>query len=260
MFARKAVSQLSKNSLIDAVAVAGSWTTNEIDEYSDIDFIILTRHDITDNISNMIDTAQSIEGFISGFRGDHVGEPRLLICLYDDPLLHVDFKFITKSDISRSIEIPVILWERDGIYTRNLEETTICWPNPDYQWIEDRFWTWIHYGAGKIARGEYFEASWHLMFMINCVIGPLYYRKHNLDSRSLRKLEKILSEQESAEIISLIPAHDKASLIRSLFNIMEIYEKLAEKLFDRNVIPNKKAQAAVKKYCGEKLRGEGYAK
>ncbi|MER7057532.1 MULTISPECIES: hypothetical protein [unclassified Streptomyces] len=30
---------------------------------------------------------------------------------------------------------------------------------PDLQWIEDRFWIWVHYGATKLGRGELFEVN-----------------------------------------------------------------------------------------------------
>jgi hypothetical protein len=35
-------------------------------------------------------------------------------------------------------------------------------PEPDLQWIEDRFWVWVHYGATKIGRGSSSEptTSW----------------------------------------------------------------------------------------------------
>jgi hypothetical protein len=34
----------------------------------------------------------------SAFSGEHVGEPRALICLYGPPLLPVDLKFVSLSD------------------------------------------------------------------------------------------------------------------------------------------------------------------
>lgn len=49
---------------------------------------------------------------LAAFTGEHVGEPRVVICLYDDPLLHVDFKFVTPRELDTRIEDPVVLWER----------------------------------------------------------------------------------------------------------------------------------------------------
>jgi hypothetical protein len=49
---------------------------------------------------------------LAAFTGEHVGEPRLLICLFADPLMHVDLKFISLGQLSSRVEDPVILWER----------------------------------------------------------------------------------------------------------------------------------------------------
>ena len=94
-FANKAKSILSQDENVIGLAVAGSWLTNELDEFSDVDLILITKETISDNKDKMIAYAKSIGNFISGFTGEHVGEPRVLICLYDNPLLHVDIKFIT---------------------------------------------------------------------------------------------------------------------------------------------------------------------
>ena len=45
--------------------------------------------------------------------GEHVGEPRLLICLYDSPLLHVDLKFMSIADIEKRVDEPVGAYLRD---------------------------------------------------------------------------------------------------------------------------------------------------
>jgi hypothetical protein len=95
---------------------------------------------------------------LSAFTGEHVGEPRLLICLYDNPLLHVDIKFVTLEEFGTRVETPVILFDRNSQLKQVINQTTAIFPYPDFQWIEDRFWTWVHYAALKIGRGEYFEA------------------------------------------------------------------------------------------------------
>ena len=39
--------------------------------------------------------AGTLGHLLHAFTGEHVGEPRLLICLFGPELLHVDLKFIT---------------------------------------------------------------------------------------------------------------------------------------------------------------------
>jgi len=62
---------------------------------------------------------------------------------------------------------------------------------PDRQWIEDRFWVWVHYGAAKLGRGELFECLDTLAAMRAMVFGPLiaYARGHR--AAGVRRLEQI---------------------------------------------------------------------
>lgn len=66
----------------------------------------------------------------------------MLICLYDNPLLHVDIKFVTLEEFRKRIETPVILLDTNEQLKTVLEQTELKFPYPDHQWIEDRFWIW----------------------------------------------------------------------------------------------------------------------
>ena len=60
--------------------------------------------------------------------GEHVGEPRLLICLYDSPLLHVDLKFMSIADIEKRVDEPVVLWERDNRLSQSFASSIGVYP------------------------------------------------------------------------------------------------------------------------------------
>ena len=105
------------------LALGGSWITKEIDEFSDLDFIIFTNNTIAPNKSEMTKYAEKFGDLLTGFTGEHVGERRLLICLYDNPLLHVDFKFLTPDEFYERIEDPILLWEKDNILSDIISNT-----------------------------------------------------------------------------------------------------------------------------------------
>ncbi|NRS94850.1 hypothetical protein DFH40_002566 [Clostridium beijerinckii] len=46
-------------------------------------------------MNERIKIAESLGTLLSAFTGEHVGEPRLLICLCEPELLHVDLKFVS---------------------------------------------------------------------------------------------------------------------------------------------------------------------
>ena len=132
------------------------------------------------------------------FIGEHVGEARLLIALYGPPLLHVDLKVIEVADLAARVEDGVVLWERDGAVSTALAESRARWPMPDPQWIEDRFWVWIHYAAAKLARGEYFECLDVLAYLRGVVLGPLIAVEHGQRPQGVRRIERYAPERARA--------------------------------------------------------------
>ncbi|HVF81109.1 MAG TPA: nucleotidyltransferase domain-containing protein, partial [Flavisolibacter sp.] len=153
-FADRVIEIIKQDKATIGLAVAGSWLTNEMDEFSDLDLIVVTREKISNDESRMREYASRLGNFLTGFTGEHVGEPRLLICLYDDPLLHVDLKFLTLDEFEQSSETPVILFDTDNQLHSVLKQTKPEIRYADYQWMEDRFWVWVHYALLKIGRGE----------------------------------------------------------------------------------------------------------
>jgi len=157
------------------LAVGGSFLTNAMDEFSDLDLVIATEPEAQDEVlADRKAIAASLGSLLAAFTGEHVGEPRLLVCLYDGtPPLHVDLKFVALPDAAQRIEDPAVVWEREGRMTRALAAGVARYPTPDRQWIEDRFWVWIHYVAAKIGRGEVFEALDGLALLRGRALGPL---------------------------------------------------------------------------------------
>ncbi len=119
-FADKAKTILEPDDNVIGLAVAGSWLTNEIDEFSDLDLILVTKQKISNDKNLMLDYAKRLGNFLSGFTGEHVGEPTVLICLYDKPLLHVDIKFVTLDEFHSRIETPILLIDKNGQLERQL--------------------------------------------------------------------------------------------------------------------------------------------
>ncbi|MEE6188001.1 nucleotidyltransferase domain-containing protein [Niabella digestorum] len=247
-FANKAKKILQQDDNVIGVAVSGSWLTNEIDEFSDLDLIIVTHQRISDHKSKMLDYAKRLGNFLSGFTGEHVGEPRLLICLYDNPLLHVDLKFVTLEEFHLRIETPTILFDRNGLLEKAINDSQAEFPYPDYQWIEDRFWTWIHYALLKIGRGEYFEAYDFMGFLRMVVLGPLLHIKNGNLPRGVRKIESQIEREDLEKLKHTPPAYSKQSLLDSLRNAVALYRQLRVVLFDDTVILHKNTEKKVMDY------------
>ena len=247
------VAELVKNDpTIIGLAVAGSWITNEIDAFSDLDLILVTREKVSDDKSRMLEYAKGFGNFLSGFTGEHVGEPRVLICLYDDPLLHIDIKFLTKEEFRIRIETPIILADAEGELQHILQTSIPNFPYPDYQWIEDRFWIWIHYALLKIGRGELFEALEFISYVRFTVLGPLLHIKNGNLPKGVRKIETQVDPVDLGRLKATIAAYDKQSLMNALEASVETYRYLRQQLFDLDIVQlQTKTEEKVMQYLQE---------
>ncbi|MCJ0743758.1 aminoglycoside 6-adenylyltransferase [Pedobacter montanisoli] len=254
-FAHQVVEVIKDDKNVVGLAVAGSWLTNEIDEFSDLDLILVTEEKISGDKSKMLDYAKSFGHFLSGFTGEHVGEPRVLICLYENPLLHVDIKFVTPEEFGQRIETPVILLDKEERLQSILAQTEAKFPYPDYQWIEDRFWIWVHYALLKIGRGEYIEAFDFFGFLRMLVFGPLLHIKNNNLPRGVRKVETQLSLKDFEQLQATLPTYSKAALLDSLQHSVKLYRQLREELFSSAITLQLETEQRVMAYFQEIKRG-----
>ena len=234
-FVNKALETIKKDVSIIGLAVGGSWLTNEVDEYSDLDLILVTKEKISDDPVKMLKYASSFGTLLSGFTGEHVGEPRLLICLYDNPLLHVDIKFLTLPEFYFRVEDPVILHDTDRQLKDILSKTDAKYPFLDYQWIEDRFWIWMHYATLKIGRGELLEAFDFLSYIRMIVLSPLLQVKNGDLPRGVRKVEMNLATDDLSKLMLTIAKYDRASIIAALEASIKLYRELRQQLFQKEI-------------------------
>lgn len=105
------------------ILAGGSIIHNTMDQFSDLDLILVYDSTFRDDIMmNRLQIASAFGHLLSGFTGEHVGEPRLLICLYNSPILHVDLKFVTIEEVKDGVEKPIVVWQRNSSLTQLLSE------------------------------------------------------------------------------------------------------------------------------------------
>ncbi|MBE2218383.1 MAG: aminoglycoside 6-adenylyltransferase [Ignavibacteria bacterium] len=251
IFAKRITEILEADSTVIGLTVGGSWLANEIDEFSDLDLILVTKEKISGNADKMKAYASGFGKLLSAFTGEHIGDPRVLICLYDEPLLHVDIKFLTIEEFGKRVESPVILLDKGGELRKIIDSTEAKFPRPDFQWIEDRFWIWIHYALLKIGRGEYFESFDFFGSLRSIVLGPLLHMKSNSKPRGVRKLEFISADEDIKMLKATLPAYDRESLLSALNASVSLYRKLRLDLYGDNITFRTEAEERVMKYFDE---------
>ena len=240
-FVNRTIEALESDSRFIGLAIAGSWARDEIDGFSDLDLVIVCADSSVPDPQEMRSFANKLGMVVSSFTGEHVGEPSLLICLYRDPLVHVDLKFSTPSELKKRPYDPVVVWERESAVSDIIAEVQATSPAPNMQWIEDRFWTWVHYGALRMGRREIFELVGFLGFLREQVLGPIALHAAGFPPFGVRKIEQYIPEFVP-RLEKTVPAYDLASCYAALLATIEIYKELRDDL-DENVVPNTSAES-----------------
>lgn len=247
-FLERAVARLKTDPRIVGVAAGGSFVTNSMDEFSDLDLVIAVEPAHQSEIMlERMKLAASLGDLLAAFTGEHVGEPRVLICLYEAPLLHVDLKFVSLDDVTTRVEDPFVLWERDGRLSSALEQGKAEYPSRSAGWTEDRFWIWVHYAATKIARGELFEAIEFLSFLRVTVLGPLALARAGARPTGVRKIET-LAPAFALELQRTLASHNTADCLRALRASIDLYHSLTAA---RSSAERTRVEAAAMEYLAE---------
>ena len=85
-------------------------------------------------------------------------------------------------------------------------------------------WIWIHYAAGRAARGEFFEAIDALGFMRSQVLGPMISSQAGTRQRGLRRIETIEGARDA--LAPTLAAPNRMGLRDALRATAELYREL----------------------------------
>jgi hypothetical protein len=211
---------------IVGVTAGGSAVTGMMDKYSDLDLVMICSDGDGAKVLNDVHELAAAGGpLLAAFSGEHVGEPRLLITLFGPPLVHVDIKVVELADLADRVEDGVVLWDRDGVVRASMAATPAQLPRSDGQWIEDRFWVWIHYGATKIARGELFECLETLTLLRTAALGPLIAAGHGQRPQGVRRIEQYAPELAAA-MEATVGDHSRSGCAAALRAAAELYRRV----------------------------------
>jgi hypothetical protein len=228
-FVSRTIEVTRADSRFVGLMLGGSATTGAMDEFSDLDLVLVCRpaqHAAL--LAELPRLAARLGPLLACFTGEHVGEPRLLIALYGPAPVHVDLKLVADADLDRRVEDGVIVWQRDGALSAALTRVQAVWPHPDPQWIEDRFWIWVHYAATKIGRGELFECLDALAFLRSAVFGPLIAVANGHRPQGARRLERIAPGVVPA-LAATVGDHTAAGCLTAVRAAVDLYREMRDR-------------------------------
>lgn len=223
-FVERVRGEVERDRRLAALLAGGSYIHGGFDDHSDLDFVVVVEEErYSEVMASRHAFAGRVGDLLAAFTGEHVGEPRLLICLYGPPLVHVDLKFVTLPDLDRLVERPAVLFARDPRQVEaRLDAAAVAWPDASPEWFEQRAWIWLHYGATKLARGELFEAIGMLAFFRDQVLGPMLHRRARRPQRGVRRIEA-LGGPCLEQLAGTIPAFDAGSVRGAFMAAVDMY-------------------------------------
>ena len=254
-FLARALPVLQADARLEGLAAGGSFVSGGMDEQSDLDLVVVVQGEHASGVlEHGADLARRLGPLLAAFVGDHVGEPRLLICLYGPPLLHVDLKFVSTEELAPRSDDPRVLWDRRGRVRAALARTHATAPSPHFQWIEDRFWVWVHYLADKITRRELLEVVDGLTFVRSRVLGPLILAGAHAAPYGVRRIEAY-APHEADRLRATVPTPDVASCEAALRATVALYTELRDRVAPPTLVRRAAAERAVRDFLAERNNG-----
>lgn len=159
------------------------------------------------------------------------------ICLYEEPLIGLRLRFVSAMELEEE-SAGEVLWERDGSLSRMRAAPAKDFPSLDLQWMEDRFWVWVHSAALKLSRGELFGSLEILGLLHSRILGPL--------------LKEMKGGTEPSSQSTLEAATIRQS-VQSLKAAARHYLELREMLAPENLRRHRRAEMAAMRFLHEAM-------
>lgn len=256
LFVDRALALVQPDERFAGLAVGGSWCEGRLDAWSDLDLIFVCWPGHQDAILQERQTMAAKLGDLLVCSVSE-NESRLLLCLYDAPLLHVGLKFLNLQAFETRVEDPTVLFERNGALSEILQRTQGAYPAPDLQWVEDHFWIWMHYAILRLGRGEWLELADHLAYVRNQALGSLLLMRHGKPPRRVRRAEQDLPADAFAQLCRTVGHYDREALIAALMATIELYQALREYHATPALRTHSRAEVRVLAFLQEVLAAAG---
>jgi hypothetical protein len=230
------------------LAVGGSFVSGQMDEFSDLDLRVVVDPENWRTVkSRRLQIAEGLGPLDLAFTGEHVGLPDMLICLYGEMPIHVDLHFMTPERLGTLSEDLTILWDRHGKLHEAISASKPSAPTVRRQWLEDRFWAWIHYLTTRAARGELFQALGYLSFVREQVLGPMALQAVGKPPFGVHHIEAFAGSY-AEQMRSTVPGYDRREILEAIAGVAAMYRELRGKLVSENLIRRVKAEEVAVRY------------
>ncbi|MGO9455153.1 MAG: aminoglycoside 6-adenylyltransferase [Candidatus Binataceae bacterium] len=237
----RAVERFAADNRVAGILLGGSLATGTPDFFSDIDLYIVVEDSHYESLFAERDAiVDSIGRVLFRYLGDHMphGDHQVIVW-YEGPV-HTDLIFQKRSETQPHWKWrkSAVLKDSDGSMARlKLASADLSPPAADWEQLRilnQKFWGWVAYTFGKIARGELWEAFDNLPWIRNeallVMLAWVQQAPFEGHRRLERKLDGRLAEMFAATLCSLEPDSLYAALIAEVRIFRELRAELCRRM------------------------------
>jgi hypothetical protein len=244
-FLDRAVSIAEKDSRFTGLALHQE--SDHEHEFTDLELVFLCAPiSFGDCAADLKGLADALGPLLLSYEQEKSDAEREITCLYDEPLRRIDLRLLP-TDGAAMLHNPKVLWERDGALTNELAKYRDQVPPIDLQWMEDRFWLWMHSAATALKEGAVFEALHQMSCLRTRILAPMLLRKQAQPIDALKRLEQAGGEELSS-LRATVPLYDARSCELSLREAAKLYVGLRETLAPEELVRHRRAEMAVMRH------------
>ncbi len=245
-FATRVVNEMKNNTGFLGLALTGSYAYGQDDEFSDLDLILVCTDKHYENaLKSMQEFASKLGTLGAAYETKEDDKLDLLSCLYVEPTLHVDLKFVNLKQFSAFRAKTHVLWEWNGALSAAVNRKREKPKDMTLQFAEERFWIWFQEASAKLGRGEFFYAYDMCAHIRNNALVPLVLMR--VKSEGARHLEKKAGEYME-RLAKCVPSYDKESIANALAKMCELYFAIRYELADDSFVRREEAEIAACEY------------
>lgn len=210
------------------IVVQGSIATNMLDEYSDIDLLI-----VLDDIEKLHQSISGLEPYLlnkyrilASFTANHINRENLFVFYLKKSKMILKLDIQIEKDLLFDCEQSnkyLIIRDSYNIKKSVVEIKEII----DYNILYKKFSVWLWYIFYLIERGEYFQAARSIDFSRENALLPIIRHINGLSNfDGHRRIELLLPKQIVNELKTTYPKSlTHKDLKSSLENLMDLFEK-----------------------------------
>jgi hypothetical protein len=244
-FLDRAVSIAEKDSRF--IGLALHQESDHEHEFTDLEFVFVCAPiSFGDCAADLKGVAEALGPLLLSYEQEKTDAERELSCLYDEPLRRIDLRLLP-TDGAAMLRHPRVLWERDGTLSAELAKYRDVAPVIDLQWMEDRFWLWLHSAAMALKEGAIFEALHQMSCLRTRILAPMLLKKQAQPADALKGLEQAGGDELSS-LRATVPLYDARSCEISLREAAKLYVGLRETLAPEELVRHRRAEMAVMRH------------